>query len=379
MNLVCDKTSLEAAVVAAARAARPAPEQRSPDLPILDNILLCAADGRAHLHGTNLHLAIQASVPAAVREPGAVTIPARPLADLLHRLPAGQVQLQADVAHVATLTHRGTRFTAQFAGIDAEEFPRLPTLAQEDVIRVDGQALARALRRVLYAASADATRGPLTCVRFRPLAAMRHLHLAAADGYRAAATTCRAAIPEGAADFLLPARGLTELARLLPKHAGIEVAVAAGDPACIAWCGTRLVTTAPADPAFPDIAQFIPEPTALALPSVQSLARALACLPRDAGTAIARLTLDVETHTLRLDGIVEGAPAGGMSLSLGPGGASGNPTSVEVRLDYLQQALATLDTYRAELRLSGPTRAAVLHPEGRPDHQALIMPITRPK
>jgi DNA polymerase III sliding clamp (beta) subunit (PCNA family) len=240
---------------------------------------------------------------------------------------------------------------------------------------VDGRGLACALSRVLYAAG-DASRGHLAHVHCLP--AGRRLRLTATDGYRAATTTCLATSPADATAFLLPAQALAELVRLLPRHTGVAVAIQTGDPTIVAWAGTRFMTSAPADAEWPDLAQFIPEARAVAFPLTGALVRALTCLPRARGLAGVRLTLDVALQTLRLDGIVEGEQVGGVTLGLGPGGAHGEAGDVEVSVTYLRQALATLTTVRARIRMAGPHRPLVVTPDAACEDTAIIMPITRP-
>src|SRR5579885_1830434 len=62
-------------------------------MPILGNILLEAAKDRIKLAATDLELGIESYVEAAVRDAGAVTLPARILTDIVSNLPSAPLEI----------------------------------------------------------------------------------------------------------------------------------------------------------------------------------------------------------------------------------------------------------------------------------------------
>ena len=59
-------------------------------LPVLANVLLKTEDAGLKLTATNLEIGITYWVPGKVDQDGAITVPARLIADLVNSLPGGQ-------------------------------------------------------------------------------------------------------------------------------------------------------------------------------------------------------------------------------------------------------------------------------------------------
>ena len=57
-------------------------------LPVLSNILVEATHDGVRLSGTDLDIAVSTTVPASVDQEGAITLPARKLAEIVRELPS---------------------------------------------------------------------------------------------------------------------------------------------------------------------------------------------------------------------------------------------------------------------------------------------------
>ena len=127
MRFTCLKENLNSglAIVSRAVAGRTT-------LPITQNILLSAGEGRLKLTATNLEIAISTWVGGQVDEEGDLTLPARLLIDLVNTLPDGSVDLVTDSRNRG-LTVRSARFQSTVQGTDASEFPPIPTIKEATV------------------------------------------------------------------------------------------------------------------------------------------------------------------------------------------------------------------------------------------------------
>lgn len=138
-------------------------------LPVLGNVLIRAengADQRLRVSATNLEWFLTATVPAEVAEPGAVTLPAKTLVDLVNTLPGGDVSLTLN-DKTQTAKVEAARFKANVKGIDAAEFPNVPTLNPDKAEEIAGADLRRLLRSVLFAVATDGARPILEGVYWR--------------------------------------------------------------------------------------------------------------------------------------------------------------------------------------------------------------------
>jgi len=96
-------------------------------LPVLSNILLATDEGRLKLASTNLELGITHWIGAKVEEDGAITVPARQLTDYVNSLPPDRIDMELNV-RTQTLHLKCARYDANIKGVDASEFPVIPTL-----------------------------------------------------------------------------------------------------------------------------------------------------------------------------------------------------------------------------------------------------------
>ena len=100
-------------------------------LPVLSHILLATDDGRLKLAATNLEVGITCWIGAKIEEEGAITIPAKLLADVVGGLPNDKISLSLD-ARTQTMNLTCARFEASIKGIEADEFPVIPTIADRE-------------------------------------------------------------------------------------------------------------------------------------------------------------------------------------------------------------------------------------------------------
>ncbi len=194
-------------------------------LPVLGNILLEARGNQLRLAATNLEIGINCWIGATVEDEGAITVPARLLGELVSSLPPDVVQMDLSV-RTQTLHLRCARIDANMKGIDAKDFPLVPTMsgsddAEDAATQVEGLRLeleAAGLRRmidqVVFAAATDESRPTLTGVEVKFIDG--RISMAATDGYR---LSVRSAVVEGMDSgpkepLIVPARSLSELGRI---------------------------------------------------------------------------------------------------------------------------------------------------------------------
>src|SRR4051794_28672532 len=189
---------------------------------ILGGILLNAEGGQLTLAATDMELSLRASLEAQVEGEGAVVVPGRLLVELARLLPDVEVTIEqrADegVIHVSSGS-----FESRLNTFTAEDFPRLPETEALERHKVDRDALLETIARVGRSASRDESRPVLTgvLVRFEP----GKLVMAATDSYRLSVkeTPLAGSIPE--LEAIVPARALTELARIGQGAEQIELGV----------------------------------------------------------------------------------------------------------------------------------------------------------
>ncbi|MCK5654109.1 MAG: DNA polymerase III subunit beta, partial [Dehalococcoidia bacterium] len=121
-------------------------------LPITNNILLATEKSRLKLAATNLEIAISCWMGAKVTEQGAITIPARLLTDFVNSLPNDKIEMTLS-PKTKTLELKCARFEGRINGVDADEFPPIPSIGEGVMTKIDPEALRLAIAQVVFAAA----------------------------------------------------------------------------------------------------------------------------------------------------------------------------------------------------------------------------------
>ena len=193
-------------------------------LPILSNVLLNAHNNMLELTTTNLDLGIRCNVNTTVVEEGKIALPARKLASIIKALPDAEIELDC-YQNQAKITCGRSKF--RIMGMDPAEFPTLPIFSQDQSFTIEQQLLLSMLRHVSFAQSEDENRYLLNGVffAFKREETSTQLHLVATDGRRLSLIQQDIEAPTNlnSIDFILPAKTVQELERLLQQKAPIKV------------------------------------------------------------------------------------------------------------------------------------------------------------
>ena len=187
-------------------------------LPVLHNALLTVEGDCLRLQATNLDLTLTAEIRANATKDGAVTLPAKPLAEWLASVQSADVALEL-TERTQTVALTAGNAKAQLKGITAADYPQIVRPPDDDAewqkFSLPARDMAALVERVAYAAATDMGRPTLTGVLLTLNGGT--MKLAATDGYRLA-TGCLPLpdAPAGKMDLLVPGNTL----RLLGKICG---------------------------------------------------------------------------------------------------------------------------------------------------------------
>ena len=194
-----------------------------PATPVLAGLLLRAEEGALAASAFDFELAVRASAPASVGEPGAVLVSGRLLAEITRVLPKLPVTLTTDGSKVV-LTCGAYRYT--LACMPLAEYPSLPP-TPPTIGLVPAATFVHAAGQAALAAERDDTLPFLTGTRIEY--GPEHLRLVATDRYRLAVRDLvwSPASTEDSGAAHVPARMLLEAARLF--EAGEQVGIGVGE------------------------------------------------------------------------------------------------------------------------------------------------------
>ncbi len=229
--------------------------ERRNTIPILSNVLIEAReDGSIRLMATDLDLQVDESVPANVATPGATTVSAHTLFDIVRKLPDGsQVELNAAEGKMQLSAGRA-RFN--LSTLPRDDFPVIAEGELPTRFELPAATLRQIIDKTRFAISTEETRYYLMGI-FLHLADDQ-LKAAATDGHRLARVTV--AKPDGAdgmPDVIVPRKCVAELRKLLDELEGtVEVSMS---PTKIRFgLGSAVLTSKLIDGTFPDYNRVIP-------------------------------------------------------------------------------------------------------------------------
>jgi DNA polymerase-3 subunit beta len=350
-------------------------------LPILANILMATDQGRLRLSATNLEIGINCWIDADVQEDGSTTVPAKTFTDLVNSLRPGQVELSVpDETHAVNVKSTGSN--ANIKGMDPTEFPLIPSAeGGEEPIILDAGQLKEMIAQVAFAAADDDSRPVLTGVLVE--VNNEQASFAAADAFRLALRV--SPLPGHTTDhgsILVPARTLSELARILPSEGAVQMVVTPNRSQVLFHTEHVDLVSRLIEGTFPNIKSAIPkEHTTRAVVETKEFAAAVKTVTpfaRDSSN-ITRIKIsggegsDAGAGTLTLESTAEDI---GSNVTTINAAVDGPEQQIIFNVKYLTDVLAILDTPEVALEVTSAARPGVVRPVSAADYTYVIMPMS---
>ena len=347
-------------------------------LPITNNVLLATDASRLKLVATNLEMAISYWIGAKIEEEGTITVPARLLSEFVNSLPNDKIEINLP-SRTKVLSLKCARFEAKISGIDAKDFPPIPTVSEGITTKISAQALREGISRVVFAAASEESRPVLTGVdaQFENDA----LSLAAADGFRLAVYKLSLTTPVSQkTEVIIPARTLMELNRLMADdEETVDITVNPNkSQALFRLKDTELVSQL-VQGTFPQYGQLIPQSyKSKVVVDVAEFLRATktaSIFARD-GSGIVRLVItsgsDLTPGTLTVSARSEeiGENEGKIDAVV-----EGEEAKIAFNGKYLTDVLSVLGESQVALEVTNPSSPGVIRPVGTDNYIHVVMPM----
>ncbi|HEU5349123.1 MAG TPA: DNA polymerase III subunit beta [Ktedonobacterales bacterium] len=355
-------------------------------LPILSNVLLAAENGRLRLSATNLEIGITCWVPANIQDEGTTTSPARLLTDFVNTLPPADVSLALQPSG-QSLKVSGQRSQATIRGMEPGEFPTIPTAdGGEPPLTLKAGELRAMIGEVAFAAATDDARPVFTGV----LARVRdgRLTFAAADSFRLAVRSTAieesgGGVATAVSDMLIPARTLTELAKVMPSDGIVQVVVTPNRNQVLFRISDDLemVSTLIAG-QFPNYEAILPKghTTRVTIDTelFRQAAKQASIFARDSANIVRLKVAEGESGGLTPGIVTLAATAeeSGDTTATLDGAMDGPGMEIIFNVKYLTDVLGVVSTPSVALELNSPQQPGVIRPgSGESDYVYVIMPM----
>src|SRR5919107_349330 len=327
--------------------------ERRNTIPILSNVLIEASeDSGIRLMATDLDLQINETVEANVTDPGATTVPAHTLFDIVRKLPEGsQVEMIAAEGRMQVNAGRA-RFT-------------LSTLPRDDF---------PIIAKTRFAISTEETRYYLNGIYVHVSdEAQPVLKAAATDGHRLARVTVpRPAGAEGMPDVIIPRKCVAELRKLLDELDG-TVQISMSETKVRFGLGTAVLTSKLIDGTFPDYSRVIPTANDKLLKLdpksfMQGVDR-VATIASEKTRAV-KMALDRDRVTLSVT-----SPEDGLATEELPADYGSDGIEIGFNARYLMDILHEIDGDSVEVHLADAAAPTLLRENDKSPALYVLMPM----
>lgn len=183
--------------------------ERRTTIPVLSHLLLRAVDDRLELAATDLEVSLTSSCEGEVAEEGAIAIQAKKLLEIVRASEGEEVTLRIDQEGTLTILAGKSQF--KMRGLPAEDFPTLPSIAQEEPTVVPFATFKGMVGKIFFAISSEESRFQLSGALMKPGGGA--LALVATDGHRLALVESEVAGLAETDGVLVPRKALQELQR----------------------------------------------------------------------------------------------------------------------------------------------------------------------
>lgn len=347
-------------------------------LPITNNVFLDIDQGRLKLVATNLEMAISCWIGAKVEEEGAITVPHRLLNEFVNSLPSDRIDISLS-ARTKTLELKCARFEARISGVDAKDFPPIPTVDEGINTKVEIEAFRQAISQVVFAAASEESRPVLTGVDAQFDNDL--LTLAAADGFRLAVYKLPLSVPvKQKTEVIIPARTLAELNRLMTdREEAVEIIVNASKSQALFRLKDIELVSQLVQGAFPQYSQLIPQSyNTRVLVDIAEFLRATktaSIFARD-GSGIVRLVV-TSSGELTPGKLTISARSEEIGDDIGEIDAvvEGEEAKIAFNGKYLIDVLSVLREQQVALETTNPSSPGVIRPVGVDNYIHVVMPM----
>ena len=375
MKLMIQKNELNEAIqqVSKAVSSRPA-------IPILGGIKFDVTHLGVTLTASDTEISIQSFIPveigdrivARVDKPGSVVLPAKFFVEIVKKLPSDDIEIEVKDGQQALI--RSGSSDIQMVGLDAEEFPVLPSVDESSTFTVPGDLLKTMIRQTGFAASTSEQTPILTGVLWNLQDG--ELKFVATDRHRLATRSASVGTaPEHRfSNVTLAARTLNELSKIVPDSTDpVEIVVA--DNQALFRIGQVLFYSRLLDGTYPDTSKIIPTAykTELVLDTkklTDAIDRAY-LMSREEKTNIVRLvtqddgTIEISSSSTELGRVKE---------QLDVKELNGEALRIAFNSKYMLDALKVIDSEHIFIGFTGAMSPIIIKPTDHPHSLHLILP-----
>ena len=186
-------------------------------MPILANMLLVADAKGIEITATDLEIGLRGRYAAEVEKPGAVTVSAKKMYEIVRELPEEDILISVEDGNWVKIVSGHSQF--RLVGLPKDEYPAMPDVVEEGMITIAGDVLREMIRKTIYAAGENDARYVLNGL-FVQLSAAKggiSIRVVGTDGHRLSLIDKVVEAKHKEESVIVPKKAMMELRRLLEE------------------------------------------------------------------------------------------------------------------------------------------------------------------
>ena len=345
------------------------------NLPILKNILFKKENDFLTLSATDLEIAITSCLSLKIEESfSPVAIPGNLLNNVLNLIPEEKIEVEIKKEG---LTIESKNFKTKINSQDASDFPLLPKVGKEKLIKIDAQVLKNALNSVIGATSTSSARPELSGVLF--YLTKEDLRFVATDSFRLAQKIVdknfyQTQIEEEV-KLLIPQKTIQELIKIIDLFDELAFIDIYFDPNQIAFdFQNTILISRLINASFPEYQEIIPKDfDSQVIVSREDLVSGIK-LTSVFSSKINDLKLKIPTTLKNLELIAQD-PVSGENVLYLEGKIEGKPQEIVFNYKYLLDGLKPIKSEKVFLGINKDSKPSLIKDIEDDSYLYILMPI----
>lgn len=349
-------------------------------IPILTGIKVAATESGVSLTGSDSDISIESFIPkeedgdeiVEVKQTGTIVLPARFFSEIVKKLPTDFVEIEV-LNHLQTIIRSG-KSEFSLNGLDAEEYPRLPQIEENNKFQIAADLLKALIRQTVFAVSTSETRPILTGVNWK--VENDELICIATDSHRLALRNAKIETEANETyNVVIPGKSLNELSKIIDDTSDL-IDIVITENQVLFKAKHLLFFSRLLEGNYPDTSRLIPTESKTEIvvntkEFLQAIDRA-SLLAREGRNNVVKLStiendnIEISSNTPEIGKVIEEI----QSQSIG-----GEEVKISFSAKYMMDALKALEGTDIKVNFTGAMRPFVIRPLHDDTILQLILPV----
>ncbi len=343
-------------------------------MPILSNMLLVAEGNGVDIIATDLEIGLRGRYAAEVISPGAVTVSAKKMYEIVRELPAEDIQINVEDNNAVKIISGHSQF--KLVGLPKDEYPALPDVAEEGMIVIEGETLRDMIKKTLYSVGENDARYVLNglFVHMTQTKGGLNIRMVGTDGHRLSMIDRVIDAKHKDESFIIPKKAMMELRRLLEEDAPkAELRLGFSKNHALFMRDGLVMVSKLIDGNYPNYLQVVPaKTTKKVIVSKDAFAHAVkrvSILSKEKTNAV-KLQLEKDLLTLSTNNPEVGEANEELAVDY-----KGEGIAIGFNSRYLMDVLSSMDRQTIALELSDALSPCLITEEGDELYKCVVMPM----